>query len=158
MVGMNSHAGGLDENCPDSRDDPHRHYCNYEKVKISSRKGREMDLKRCSQRARTNTYVVQILVLETFRKEHQVRSHFGSSRSTSLSGQRAACEPIAKDSVKQPNSGLSHILFPSHTLSVSIMGMPPSWTSTQWVLEDNRWRWNCRKCQKKHGTDAELPL
>ena len=67
MAGINSHAKRLDENCPDSRDDPHRHYCNYEKVKISSRKGREMDPKRSSQRARTNPYVAQIGVLETLK-------------------------------------------------------------------------------------------
>ena len=79
MDGMNSHAEGLDENCPDSRDDPHRHYCNYEKVKISSRKGREMDLKRSSQRARTYTYVAHIGFLETLRKEVQ-KSIFTSAR------------------------------------------------------------------------------
>ena len=50
-----------------------------------------------------------------------VRSHFGSSATPSLSGQRGACEPAAKDSIKRlPAATPPHFLRPTVHFSLPI--------------------------------------
>ena len=94
-------VGGTSDICRRVRGLSRDNYCAALQISLSRHGRCQSNGRRRGQRAMMQVSLASLARARALARAARVRSHFGSSAAPSLSAQRGACEPAAKDSVKR---------------------------------------------------------